>query len=55
MSAAVHAFRVSFPKGGYRSFSSFETWNSYLLEVERLGHRWTLSLDGVTAFVELSA
>jgi hypothetical protein len=55
MSASVHAFRVSYQHGGYRSFSHFDTWNAYLLALESLGHRWLLSADGTTAFVELAA
>lgn len=54
MSAAVHTFRVSFPMGGYRSFTSFDTWNAYLLAIEAQGHRWTL-LNDCTARVELVA
>lgn len=53
MSAAVHAFRVSFSQGGYRSFKDYNVWNAYLLALEDMGHRWTL-LNDTTARVELS-
>jgi len=54
MSAKVHAFLVSYPHGGYRSFSTFETWNADLLAVEALGHRWIL-LGDFTAQIQVRA